>query len=104
MSRATACAGATADGVVDGKVAKGFVHDSDVETFVALRAYIDNWRWSGVPFRLVTGKRMAVAHHRSRGVVQAGVALGVRASEQAARALQPPAHAPAAGGERSSSG
>ncbi|WP_149193268.1 glucose-6-phosphate dehydrogenase [Luteimonas suaedae] len=46
------------DGVVDGVAVKGFQHDSDVGTFVALRAWIDNWRWSGVPFRLVTGKRM----------------------------------------------
>src|SRR3546814_15215810 len=37
---------------------RSFTHDSDVETFVAVRAYIDNWRWAGVPFRLVTGKRM----------------------------------------------
>lgn len=45
-------------GVVDGEAVRGFKHDSDVETFVALRAHIDNWRWSGVPFRIVTGKRM----------------------------------------------
>jgi len=32
---------------------------SDVETFVALRLSIDNWRWAGVPFLLRTGKRMA---------------------------------------------
>ena len=31
----------------------------DTETFVALRCEIDNWRWSGVPFYLRTGKRMA---------------------------------------------
>ena len=31
---------------------------SDRETFVALKAQIDNWRWSGVPFFLRTGKRM----------------------------------------------
>jgi glucose-6-phosphate 1-dehydrogenase len=31
---------------------------SDTETFVALRAQIDNWRWSGVPFYLRTGKRL----------------------------------------------
>ena len=31
---------------------------SDTETFVALRARIDNWRWKGVPFYLRTGKRM----------------------------------------------
>jgi glucose-6-phosphate 1-dehydrogenase len=40
---------------VDG-VAKG----SDTETYVALRLAIDNWRWSGVPFLLRTGKRMPV--------------------------------------------
>jgi glucose-6-phosphate 1-dehydrogenase len=33
--------------------------DSTTETFVALKVYIDNWRWSGVPFYLRTGKRMA---------------------------------------------
>ena len=31
---------------------------SDTETFVAIRAEIDNWRWAGVPFYLRTGKRM----------------------------------------------
>ena len=35
------------------------VHDaSQTETFIALRAGIDNWRWSGVPFFLRTGKRL----------------------------------------------
>lgn len=33
--------------------------DSHTETFVALRAEIDTWRWAGVPFFLRTGKRMA---------------------------------------------
>ena len=32
---------------------------SNNETFVALKAEIDNWRWAGVPFYLRTGKRMA---------------------------------------------
>ncbi|MGB3739604.1 MAG: glucose-6-phosphate dehydrogenase [Pontixanthobacter sp.] len=32
--------------------------DSDTETFVALRAHVDNWRWKGVPFYLRTGKRL----------------------------------------------
>lgn len=31
---------------------------SNTETFVALKTYIDNWRWAGVPFYLRTGKRM----------------------------------------------
>lgn len=33
--------------------------DSHTETFVALKAEIDNWRWAGVPFYLRTGKRLA---------------------------------------------
>jgi len=37
----------------------GVAPDSETETFVALRAELDNWRWSGVPFFLRTGKRMA---------------------------------------------
>ena len=32
--------------------------DSDTETFVAIKAHVDNWRWRGVPFYLRTGKRM----------------------------------------------
>jgi glucose-6-phosphate 1-dehydrogenase len=31
---------------------------SDTETFVALKAHVDNWRWAGVPFYLRTGKRL----------------------------------------------
>ncbi|MCP8462377.1 glucose-6-phosphate dehydrogenase [Pseudomonas sp. ZM23] len=38
---------------------KNVDNDSDTETFVAIQAEIDNWRWSGVPFYLRTGKRMA---------------------------------------------
>ncbi len=50
-------------GVTDGKTVPGYVEEdggkpSDTETFVALCAYIDNWRWAGVPFYLRTGKRM----------------------------------------------
>jgi glucose-6-phosphate 1-dehydrogenase len=33
-------------------------HDSLTETFVALKLFIDNWRWAGVPFYLRTAKRM----------------------------------------------
>lgn len=32
--------------------------DSRTETFVAMRCWIDNWRWAGVPFYIRTGKRM----------------------------------------------
>ena len=50
-------------GAVDGKSVPGYTDEeggrpSHCETFVALRAEIDNWRWAGVPFYLRTGKRM----------------------------------------------
>ncbi len=38
---------------------KNVDNDSDTETFVAIQAEIDNWRWAGVPFYLRTGKRLA---------------------------------------------
>lgn len=51
-------------GSVDDKMLPGYLDepgigaDSRTETFVALKARINNWRWSGVPFYLRTGKRM----------------------------------------------
>ena len=41
--------------------------DSTTETFVAVRAEINTWRWAGVPFYLRTGKRLA--HHLSEVTV-----------------------------------
>ena len=38
---------------------QGVPASSNTETFAALRLYIDNWRWQGVPFYLRTGKRLA---------------------------------------------
>jgi glucose-6-phosphate 1-dehydrogenase len=38
---------------------KGVDPGSKVETYVAVESYIDNWRWSGVPFHLRAGKKMA---------------------------------------------
>ncbi|KRB77440.1 glucose-6-phosphate dehydrogenase [Nocardioides sp. Root190] len=37
----------------------GVAAESETETFIALKCYIDNWRWAGVPFYLRTGKRLA---------------------------------------------
>ncbi len=37
----------------------GVAPRSDVETYVALEFYLDNWRWAGVPFYLRAGKRLA---------------------------------------------
>ena len=55
-------AGQYTAGAVGGVAVPGYIEElgraSRTETFVALRAHIDNWRWSGVPFYLRTGKRM----------------------------------------------
>ncbi len=51
-------------GYAGGKVVPGYRDepgvdpDSSIETFVALKFYVDNWRWQDVPFYLRTGKRM----------------------------------------------
>jgi glucose-6-phosphate 1-dehydrogenase len=49
-------------GAIDGQPVPGYAeelgHASGTETFVAIKAHIDNWRWKGVPFYLRTGKRM----------------------------------------------
>ena len=42
---------------------EGVADDSETETFVAVRALIDNWRWEGVPFYLRSGKRLAESKH-----------------------------------------
>ena len=55
-------AGQYTAGAVEGVAVPGYREDlgreSGTETYIALRAHIDNWRWSGVPFYLRTGKRM----------------------------------------------
>jgi len=38
---------------------EGVDAESETETFIALKCYIDNWRWAGVPFFLRTGKKLA---------------------------------------------
>jgi glucose-6-phosphate 1-dehydrogenase len=60
------------DGASKGEIVKGYDAElgkqSDTETFVAIKAHIDNWRWHGVPFYLRTGKRLA--ERRSEIVIQ----------------------------------
>jgi glucose-6-phosphate 1-dehydrogenase len=54
-------------GEIDGKHVPGYREEEGVapnsktETYAALKLYVDNWRWSGVPFYLRTGKRLASA-------------------------------------------
>ena len=61
--RQTSVRGQYGKGASDGIVAASYADElgqaSDTETFVALKANIDNWRWKGVPFYLRTGKRMS---------------------------------------------
>ncbi|MFN4113221.1 MAG: glucose-6-phosphate dehydrogenase [Sphingomonadaceae bacterium] len=49
-------------GAISGQAVPGYDEelgkDSDTETFVAIKAHVDNWRWKGVPFYLRTGKRL----------------------------------------------
>jgi glucose-6-phosphate 1-dehydrogenase len=52
-------AGASVGGAVKGYLDELDDGASNTETFVAIKAEIENWRWAGVPFYLRTGKRMA---------------------------------------------
>ena len=51
------------EGVVEGQPANAYEKElgasSQIDTFAALKLYIENWRWAGVPFYIRTGKRMA---------------------------------------------
>ncbi len=52
-------------GEIDGQKVAGYrdelgvVAESSTETYVALKAFVDNWRWAGTPFYLRTGKRLS---------------------------------------------
>ena len=49
-------------GAIKGQAVPGYDEElekeSNTETFVAIKAHVDNWRWKGVPFYLRTGKRL----------------------------------------------
>src|SRR5215216_3895708 len=55
----------------------GVAADSTTETYAALRLEIDNWRWSGVPFFIRTGKRLPVTETEVRLVFQNPPRLGL---------------------------
>ncbi|HWW39813.1 MAG TPA: hypothetical protein VNZ46_10905, partial [Pedobacter sp.] len=56
--------GQYAKGWVEGKEVPGYRHengvapDSNTETFAAIKFFVDNWRWQGIPFYVRTGKRL----------------------------------------------
>lgn len=51
-------------GAIGGELVRSYTDElgkpSGTETFVAIKAHVDNWRWQGVPFYLRTGKRLPV--------------------------------------------
>jgi glucose-6-phosphate 1-dehydrogenase len=69
--RLSAVRGQYAKGWIEGKEVPGYREEgkvnpqSNTETFAAMKFFIDNWRWHGVPFYLRTGKRM----HQSSSVI-----------------------------------
>jgi glucose-6-phosphate 1-dehydrogenase len=87
-------------GVVEGEPVKGYDRPSaarrpDTETFVALRADIDNWRWAGVPFFLRTGKRLP--ERRTQIVIQfKPVPHSIFGGRRRRSGGQPAGHRPAA--------
>ena len=71
--RETTVRGQYVKGKVDGEIAPDYLTDvdfeeSDAETYVAIHAEVNNWRWAGVPIYIRTGKRMS--GRRSEIIVQ----------------------------------
>jgi glucose-6-phosphate 1-dehydrogenase len=60
----------------------GVAPDSTTETFAALRLNIENWRWSGVPFFIRTGKRLPVTQTEVRLVFKHPPRLGFAVLEK----------------------
>ncbi len=61
--------------------------DSAVETFVAIKLFVENWRWAGVPFYIRTGKRLA--SRVTQIVIQFRCPPSVLFSKEHARSLAP---------------
>jgi glucose-6-phosphate 1-dehydrogenase len=64
---ASAVRGRYTEGDLDGKRVPGYCQEpgvadgSTTETYAAMKLFVDNWRWQGVPFYLRTGKRLAIS-------------------------------------------
>ena len=79
---ATTCAGST---TATGR-STAWPPDSTTETYAALRLEIDNWRWSGVPFFIRTGKCLPVTQTELRRRVPTSAQAGLRGLVAGARA------------------
>ncbi|GLU24670.1 hypothetical protein SLE2022_405780 [Rubroshorea leprosula] len=94
IDRATAAShsvtGQYGEGAVAGKAVPGYADElgqpSATETFVAVKAHVDNWRWAGVPFYLRTGKRLP---HRHSEIAIQFRPCRTRSSDRAARCSSP---------------
>jgi glucose-6-phosphate 1-dehydrogenase len=68
-AEANSVTGQYARGAIDGETVPGYADElgrtSGTETFVALKAHVDNWRWKGVPFYLRTASACRAATRRS---------------------------------------
>ena len=69
----------------------GVAKNSDVETFCALRLFIDSWRWAGVPWYLRSGKYLAETATEVRGGAEAAAAEAFRRLSAGDRPVQLPA-------------
>ncbi len=65
----------------------GVAADSATETYAAMRLLVDNWRWSGVPFFIRTGKHLPVTQTEARLVFRRPPRLGFH---QSTRRPEPP--------------
>lgn len=88
-------------GAIGGEAVPGYEEELDkpsgTETFVAIKAHIDNWRWKGVPFFLRTGKRLprrtteivvqfrnvphSIFHSKGARIVPNRLVIGIQPSE-----------------------
>ncbi len=74
---------------IDGTPCPGYRAERDVnpqsntETFAALRLFIDNWRWDGVPIYLRSGQGALEARHRDHRAVQEGAGGALRGTAAA---------------------
>ena len=60
----------------------GVAADSSTETFAALRLQVENWRWSGVPIFIRTGKRLPITQTELRLVFHRPPQLRFHAQER----------------------
>jgi glucose-6-phosphate 1-dehydrogenase len=99
---ANATRGQYSGGTMDGNIVLGYREEPDVaresrtETFAAMKLYIDNWRWAGVPFYLRSGKRLptrrteiAIQFRRAPEVVFRDTAVAKLEANQLLLHIQP---------------